>query len=112
MEADHREPAPGPQHRECGGQRGLERAELVVHRNPQRLEHALGGMPVAEAGRSRNRSLDCLDEVARSFERLFLTATDDRLCDLSRVALLAVALEDDREVTLCGLVDDSGRGHV
>ena len=36
-------------------QRAVERAELVVHRDPDRLEHALGGMPAAEAARRRAR---------------------------------------------------------
>src|SRR6266480_2369104 len=69
-------------------------------------------MPVAETGRGRNRSLDRLDEVAGPLERFLLPAPDDRLRDLPRIPLLAVALEDDREVPLCGLVDDSGRGDV
>src|SRR5439155_13325570 len=94
MEADHREPATGPQHRERGRQRGLEGAELVVDGNPERLEHALGGMTVSKAGRSRNRRLDRLDEVARPLERILLPAPDDRLRDLPRVPLLAVTLEN------------------
>src|SRR6266852_1817386 len=112
MEADHSEPATGPQHREGGRQRGLEGAELVVDRDPQRLEHALGGMSLAEAGRRRNGGLDRLDEIACSFERLLLPAPYDRLRDLACIALLAVALEDRGQIPFCGLVDDSGRAHV
>src|SRR5207244_10136640 len=112
MEADHREPATGPQHRERGRQRGLEGAELVVDGNPERLEHALGGMTVSKAGRSRNRRLDRLDEVARPLERILLPAPDDRLRDLPRVPLLAVTLENGREVPFRGLVDDSRGAHL
>src|SRR3954452_20109550 len=38
VEADHGEAAAGAQHLERLGQRGFERAELVVHGDPQRLE--------------------------------------------------------------------------
>src|SRR5439155_6955874 len=109
MEADHREASAGPQHRESGRQCGLEGAELVVDGDPQRLEDALGGMSFAEADGRRNRGLDRLDEVARSFERLLFPAPHDRLRDLPRIPFLAVALEDRREIPFGGLVDDSSR---
>src|SRR5207244_185667 len=64
VEADHGKATAGTEHRERCGQRGLERAQLVVHRNAQRLEDTLRGMAVAEAGRRGNRGLDRLDEVA------------------------------------------------
>src|SRR6478736_4172307 len=44
MEADDGKPAAGPQHLERLRQRVLERAELVVDRDPEGLEDALGGM--------------------------------------------------------------------
>ena len=100
VEADHGEPAAGPQHLERVGQRGLERAELVVDGDPQRLEDALGGMAVAEAGRRRDRGLDRLDELAGALERLLAPAAPDRARDLPRVALLAVVAEDPRQLAL------------
>src|SRR5438552_19082662 len=69
-------------------------------------------MTVAKAGRSGNRRLDRLDEVARPLERILLPAPDDRLRDLPRVPLLAVTLENRCEVPFCGLVDDSRRTHL
>ena len=53
----------------AGGKRALELAELVVDLDPQRLEDALGGMPLAEAGGRRDRLLDHLDQVAGALER-------------------------------------------
>ena len=55
-------------------QRRLERAELVVDRDPQRLEDALGGMPVAEPRGRGDRRLDRVDELARPLERLLRAA--------------------------------------
>ena len=95
-----REPAARTQHLERRRQRALERAELVVDLDPQRLEDALGRMALAEARRRRDRRLDHLDEIARALERLLCAAPDDRACDLARVALLAVALEDVGELAL------------
>src|SRR5438309_2127721 len=74
--------------------RRLECAELVVHLDAQRLEDALGRMTLAEACGRRDRGLDHLDEIAGALEGLFLAPLDDRTCDLARVALFAVALED------------------
>ena len=45
VEGDRGEPAAGAQQIPGRRQRALERAELVVHGDPDRLEHALGGMP-------------------------------------------------------------------
>ena len=109
VERDHREPAVRPQHLERRGQRALERAELVVDLDPQRLEDALGGVPLAEARRRRDRLLDRLDEVAGALERLLRAAAHDRPRDLAGVALLAVAAEDVGELPLARLVDDLAR---
>jgi hypothetical protein len=38
MKADHREHAAGGELRECGGQRPIDRANLVVHRDANALE--------------------------------------------------------------------------
>ena len=45
------EPAARAQHLPGRGQRAVERAELVVHGDADRLEDALGGMAAAEAAR-------------------------------------------------------------
>ena len=55
VERDHREAAVRTQHLERGRERALERAELVVDLDPQRLEDALGRVALAEAGRRRDR---------------------------------------------------------
>ena len=74
VERDHGEPAARPQHLERCGQPALERAELVVDLDPESLEDALRRMPLAEAGRRRDRRLDRLDELAGALERLLLRA--------------------------------------
>ena len=96
VERDHREPAARPEHLERRGQRRRERAELVVHRDPQRLEDALRGMPLAEPRGRGDRALDRVHELARPLERLLLAPPDDRARDLLRVPLFAVAAEDRR----------------
>ena len=112
VERDHREPAARAQDLERRRQRALERAELVVDLDPQRLEDALGRMALAEARRRRDRLLDRLDEVAGALERLLGAAADDRARDLAREALLAVAAEDVGELALVGLVDELARGQL
>ena len=75
MEGDHGEAPAGSQHLHRRGQCLLELAELVVDCDPQGLEDALRGVPVAEACRCRNRRPDDVDEVARSLETLTLRMT-------------------------------------
>ena len=74
VERDHAEPAAGPQHLERRRQRALERAELVVDLDAQRLEDALCRMALTEPGRRGDRRLDRLDELARALERAALRA--------------------------------------
>src|SRR5581483_11660975 len=93
-------------------QRALERSELVVHLDAERLEHALRRVPVAEPRRRRDRVLDRLDEVARPLERLGAAAPRDRPRDLPRVALLPEAAEDLGQLALVVLVDDLARRQV
>src|SRR6266496_513547 len=83
MEADDGEPSARSQHREGGRQCSLERPELVVDGDAQRLEDALRRMAVAEAGRRGDGGLDRLDELARPLERLLLPAAHDRARDLA-----------------------------
>src|SRR5581483_9986832 len=106
MKRDDREPAAGAEHRERGGQRRFERAELVVHCDAQCLEDALRGMPFAEARRCGDRRPDRVHELGGALERLLAAAADDRLCDLPRVTLLAELAEDGDELLLGPLVDD------
>src|SRR2546423_6963885 len=112
VEGDHREPSARPQHLERRRQRTLERAELVVDLDPQRLEDPLRGMALAESRRRRNRLLDDLDEVARPLERLLAASLDDRARDLARVALFAVTAEDLPAVSFGGVVHDVARGQL
>src|SRR5436190_12572659 len=112
VEADHGEPSARTEHRECRRKGGLERAELVVDRDAQRLEDAFRRMSVSEAGRGGNRGLDRLHKVARPLERLLLAAAHDRLRNLPGVALLAVPLEDRRQVTFVRFVHDAGGADV
>src|SRR5258708_2895980 len=86
VERNAGEAAAGTQHLERGGQRNLERRELVVHGDAQRLEHTLCGMALTEAGGRGNRALDRLDEVAGPLERLLLAPPLDRPRDLLRVS--------------------------
>src|SRR5207245_6714995 len=109
VEADDRPPPPGAEQLECRRKRRLERAELVVHGDPERLEDAPGRMAVAEARRRRDRALDRADEVGGALVRLLAPAPRDRAGDLPRVALLAVALEDLRELALRELVEEVAR---
>src|SRR5207249_5976096 len=74
MEGDHRETPAGSQHLECGRQRFLELAELVVDGDAKSLEHALGRMAVAESRRRRDRGADDLDELPGPLDRLVLAA--------------------------------------
>ena len=109
VEADHREPSSRPQQVEGRGERRLDRAELVVDGDPQRLEDALRRVAVAEARRRGNRGLDRVDELAGPLERLLAAAASDRPRDLPRVALLAVLLEDRGQVALALLVHELAR---
>ncbi len=101
---------PGRSISTAAGKRCLELAELVVDGDPQCLEDALGGMPLAEAGGRRDRRLDHVDEIAGAEERLLGAATHDRTGDRARVALLPVAAEDRRQLALVPGVDDRRGG--
>ena len=69
VEADHREPTARPKHLECRGKARLERLELVVDLDAERLEDALRRMPLAEAGRRGDRRPDDVDELAGALDR-------------------------------------------
>jgi hypothetical protein len=109
VERDHGESAAGTEHRLGGRQRALDGPELVVHLDAERLEHALGGMALAEARRRRDRGADQLDQLGGALDRRLAARADDRAGDRPRVALLAVAAEDVGQLALAGLVDDLAR---
>src|SRR5712691_4894349 len=102
VEADHREASSRPEHLQGRRQRALERSELVVDGDAQRLEDALRRMSAAEALRSRYRRTNDVYELKRGRDR---APANDRARDLPRIALLAVALEDVGELTLGRIVD-------
>src|SRR5919198_1507150 len=100
VEADHGEAPARPEQLQGGRQCGFQRAELIVHGDPQRLEDTFGGMAVAETRGRGDRSLDRLHELAGALKRPLAAATADRAGDLARVALLAVVAEDRGQVAL------------
>src|SRR5215471_21682983 len=76
VERDHPEPAIRAQQLQRCGQGPFERAELVVDLDPERLEHALRRMPLAETRGSRNRALDRLHELTGALEGMRRTLLD------------------------------------
>src|SRR3954471_14560102 len=88
------------------GQRRVELGELVVHRDADRLEDALGRVAGCEPRRGRNRGDDRLDELVRRLERMARPVARDRARDLARVALLPVLAEPPRELALVPAVDE------
>ena len=100
----------GRSSRTAAGSASSSCAELVVDRDPQCLEDALGRMALAEASRRRDGGLDHVDKLARADERLAPAAANDGTRDLPRVPLLAVAAEDLLQLALRCVVDDVGRG--
>src|SRR5206468_12720685 len=72
----------------CPGQRQrlVERLELTVDGDPDRLEAALGRVAGAEPSRGRHPGLDRVDQLSRRRER---TAAGDLAGDPACVALLA-----------------------
>src|SRR4029077_20826668 len=66
VERDDGEAAPRPEHLERGRERALERVELAVDGDAERLEDPLRRMPLTEAGRRGNRALDRVDKLARA----------------------------------------------
>ncbi len=84
-------------------------AELVVDRDADRLEHALGRVAARELRRHRDRRLDRLDQVVGRLEFPARAATRDRAGDRAREALLAVLVEELGQAPLVPAVDDVAR---
>src|SRR5439155_20729587 len=100
VERDHGEATAWPQHLERGGERSLERAQLVVDRDPERLEDPLCRVTFTEPHGRGYRTLDRVHELAGPFERLLFPPPHDCAGDLLREALLAVAAEDRHALPL------------
>src|SRR3954467_15668027 len=89
-------------------QGGVELRELVVDRDADRLEHALGRMAGGEPRRRRHCADDRLDQLVRRLERPPRAVADDRARDLAGVALLPVLAEHARQLALVPAVDEVG----
>ena len=69
VEGDRGHAAARAQQRPRGGQRALERLQLVVDRDPDRLEHASRRVPGGELRRRGDRALDRVDQLGRGLDR-------------------------------------------
>ena len=94
VEGDRRQPAALDEQPQAAGERAVERVELAVDGDPDRLEGALRGMAAAEAIRGRNRGADRLDQLAGGLER---PPAGDLGGDRARVALLAELADRRRQ---------------
>ena len=104
-------PAKRPPSRSSGPgqrQRRVDLVELVVDRDAQRLEDALGGVTGGEACGYGDRVGDHVDELRGRLDRLTRALAHDRARDLARVALLAVLAQDAREAALVPGRDELG----
>src|SRR5436305_636476 len=90
VERDRAEPAPLVQYRPGERQRPLDLVELVVDRDAQGLEGALGRVASREARRCGHGPLDHLDELLRGVQVARFASADDRAGDGVGEALLAV----------------------
>ncbi len=90
VEGDRAEATAERKHVPGRRQRVLERVELAVDGDPDRLEGALGRVAAAEAGRGRHPGLDRVDQLGGGRER---PAADDLAGDPAGVALLAEATQ-------------------
>src|SRR3954462_9964515 len=106
MERDHADASAGahdvPRERKCF----VERAELVVDHDADRLEDPLRRVATAELtlnGR-RNSGTNCIDQLGRRFQRRLAAAPDDLAGDLLGEALFAVGLEGICKPTLVPLI--------
>src|SRR3954452_15635491 len=108
MEADDPQATAGMEDVPCQRKRLVERAELVVHDDADRLKDPLCRVATAELtlhGR-RNSGTNCIDQLGRRFERRLAAAAHDLARDLLGEALVAVGPERIREPTLVPLIYD------
>src|SRR3954454_18172455 len=89
------EPAPGPQQVEGGSKTGLQRLELLVDGDAERLEDPCRGVRPTPKTRVRRRdSLDQCGELLGGRYRRDAAGIDERPCDARRLGLLAKAPEE------------------
>src|SRR3954451_10304270 len=102
MEADDPQATAGMEDVPCQRKRLVERAELVVHDDPDRLKDPLCRVATAELTLNgcRNSGTNCIDQLGRPFQRGPFAPPDDLAGDLVSEALVPVALERVRETTL------------
>jgi hypothetical protein len=107
MKRCDRKAAARPQHGHGCDQTLLKVRELVVDRDPQRLEHTRRGIDAARS--LRFHAEDDAAEVIGGEERLARTPAHDGGGDATGLGLLAVAREDVAQVFLLPAVHDVGR---
>src|SRR3954447_11298195 len=89
------DPPPGPQQVEGGSKTGLQRLELLVDGDAERLEDPCRGVRPTPKTRVRRRdSLDQCGELLGGRDRRDAAGIDDRPCDARRLGLLAIAPEE------------------
>ena len=108
----HDDAAADGQHVQRGGQRPAQRAELVVHLDPQGLEGALGRVAAGAPGGRRDRVLDDRAQPLRRGDRGAGPLADHRVGDPPGEPLLAVVAQDPGEFGGRVAVDDVGGGAV
>jgi hypothetical protein len=96
----------------AGGKGLVELPELVVDRDADGLEDALGRMAGGEPGGDGHGVGHDLDELVGRLERRLGARPDERAGDRPRVALLAVVAEQRGQAALVPLVDHVGGGEV
>ena len=90
----HHQPPPKGEGVGGGGQEPLQGGHLIVDRDPDGLEGALGGMPRGAPGSDRDGIRDDLHEPTRRREGPGLPFLHDRGDDPLREPLLAVVTQD------------------
>src|SRR5207244_9443004 len=106
VEGDAREHAANAEDLPRERQGSIELAQLVVDRDSQRLEGALGGVSAGEANRRGDGRADHIDELARRLDRSPRAAAHNGARDPARVALLAELAQELRQAPLVPALDD------
>ncbi len=106
MEGDDHQTTAGLQHPLGRNQRRFQFAELVVHRDAQRLEGARRRVDVAGLG--AHDAADDVGKALRRGDRGFRALADDGLGDMARQALLAIGVDEVGEVGLLEPRDEVG----
>ena len=107
MKGDDRDPPSGAEDAHGAGERRGEIRELVVHRDPERLEDARGRVDAPRTAGLHAR--DKAAELVRGLELRLGATADDRAGDPRGFRLLAVLGEDATEIACGPAVHDVGR---